>query len=88
MFFTVNNPGPWQSFVKRSDNVGLPLMAARDKYLREQLLFENYMSFVQQQNQLMAQSSGGGGKPSPQEEETDNTINNYVDDSYVENYFE
>ena len=88
MFFTVNNPGPWQSFVKRADNVGLPLMAARDKYLREQLLFENYMSFVQQQNMLMAQSAGGGGRPFTQEEETDNTVNNYVDNDYVENYFE
>jgi len=45
----VNHPGSWQSYLLRGDNVGLPLMEVRDKYLQEQLLFENYMSFVQQQ---------------------------------------
>jgi len=87
MFFTVNPPGPWQEYLNRPSNIGKPLMEVRDMYLREQLLFENYMSFVQQQHMLMAQSAGGGGRPFTQEEETDNTVNNYVDNDYVENYF-
>ena len=72
----VNHPGPWQSYLLRSDNVGLSLMEVRDKYLQEQLLFENYMSFVQQQL-LMSNTSGGGGPD-----------NQYVEDGYIENdYF-
>jgi len=35
-----NPPGPWQYYVNRQDNVGLPIMEVRDKYMREQLLFE------------------------------------------------
>jgi len=40
MFFIVNDPGPWQSYVKRADNIGLPLMEVKQKYLKEQALFE------------------------------------------------
>jgi hypothetical protein len=87
MFFVVNDPGPWQYFVTRRDNVGLPLMEVRNKYLHEQLLFENYMSFVQQQHMLMAQSAGGGGIL-PSTGSIDNTINDFVANDYVEDYFE
>lgn len=87
MFFTANDPGPWQYYLNRPDNVGKPLMEVRDKYLQEQLLFENYMSFITQQQMLMAQSAGGGGPLSTPTEE-DNTINDYVANDYVENYFE
>jgi len=80
----VNHPGSWQSYLLRGDNVGLPLMEVRDKYLQEQLLFENYMSFVQQQQLLMSNASGGGG-PLPQT--IDPSENEYVVNNYIDNYF-
>ncbi len=61
MFFISNDPGPWSSYLSRSDNKNLPLMEVRDKYLREQLLFEQQLSFIQQQQMMMANSSAGGG---------------------------
>ena len=87
MFFVVNDPGPWQYFTNRRDNVGLSLMEVRNKYLHEQLLFENYISFIQHQQALMAQSAGGGG-PLPGGDTGDNTINDYIANDYVEDYFE
>jgi hypothetical protein len=84
--FIVNHPGPWQSYLNRPDNIGKPLMEVKDKYLQEQLLFENYMSFIHQQQMMMVNaSSGGGPKPTPTE---DNTENELVANDYVENYFE
>ena len=83
--FITHHPGPWQSYLNRPDNVGKSLMEVRDRYLQEQLLFENYMSFIHQQQMLMSQAASGGG-PKPTEE--DNTINEFVANDYVENYFE
>ena len=83
--FIVNHPGPWQSYLNRPDNVGKPLMEVRDKYLQEQLLFENYMSFQLQQQLMMANASGGGG-PLPQT--IDPSENNYVVNGYIDDYFE
>lgn len=59
--FIVNDPGPWQYFINRSDNVGKPLMEVKQKYLKEQMLFEQqqyqmYMNWLQMQ---------GKGIPSP-----------------------
>jgi hypothetical protein len=62
--FLTNPPGPWQSYLNRPDNKGLSLMEVKNKYMQEQLLFENYMSFQMQQQMLMSQQSSGGG-PSP-----------------------
>ena len=86
MFFTVNHPGPWQSFVNRTDNVGKPLMEVRDKYLNEQLLYENYMNFTHQQQLMMSNaSSGGGSLLNPPEDPSEN---NYVVNNYIDDYFE
>ena len=85
--FIVNHPGPWQSYLNRPDNVGKSLMEVKDKYLQEQLLFENYMSFMHQQQMMMSQAASGGG-PKPTSTEEDNTVNEFVANDYVENYFE
>lgn len=82
--FIVNHPGPWQSYLNRPDNAGKSLMEVRDKYLQEQLLFENYMSFIHQQQMMMANASGGGG-PLPT---VDPSENEYVVNDYIDNYFE
>ncbi len=58
----INDPGPWQWFVKRTDNVGLPLMEQRRKYMHEQLLFEDYMSTI---NTVSTISAGAAGGPAP-----------------------
>ena len=69
--FLVNHPGPWQYYVNRSDNKGLPITEVKNKYMQEQLLYENYMSFQMQQQLLMSNASAGGGplpsspQPSP-----------------------
>ena len=58
--FIVNHPGPWQHYVNRPDNKGLNIMEIKSKYLKEQLLFEQYMSFQRQQQLLMSQNASGG----------------------------
>jgi hypothetical protein len=68
-----NDPGPWQYYVNRADNKGLNVMVVRDKYLNEQLIFENQMMSQYMSNQV---GIGMG----------DNTQNDYVELGYVENY--
>ena len=83
--FTTNDPGPWQYYVNRQDNVGLSIMEVKDKYMREQLLFEQQMNFMHHQQMIMSQQSSGGGRlPSGS---GDNTINSFVANDYVEDYF-
>jgi hypothetical protein len=65
MFF-ISNPGPWQSFVRRSDNVGLPLMEVKQKYLKEQALFEadqrrQYNEYLKMIHHSQGGSGGGVG---------------------------
>ena len=66
--FLTNHPGPWQVYLNRSDNKGLSLMEVKNKYMQEQLLYENYMSFQMQQQLMMSNASAGGGllpEPTP-----------------------
>jgi len=68
--FTAQDPGPWQSFVIRPDNNGLPINVLTDKYLTEQLMFmDQYNSFIAYQNWLNVQGSGvtnsGGDTTAP-----------------------
>lgn len=57
MFF-VNDPGPWQSFILRGDNVGRPINEVTQKYLHEQLQFDNFMSMQQQLQVQQFQNKG------------------------------
>jgi hypothetical protein len=84
--FITNDPGPWQYYVNRQDNVGLSLMEVKDKYMREQLLFEQQINFMYQQQMIMSQASSGGG-PSLDPSE-DPSENNYVVNDYIDDYFE
>ena len=57
--FSVEDPGPWQSFAMRPDNIGLPIQIMTDKYLTEQLMFmDQYNNFLAYQNWLQGQPSG------------------------------
>ena len=64
MWKPIHGPGPWLIFQGRKDNVGVPLMEVRKKYMQEQLLFENYVSNIQQLNALSPNISTGGGPSS------------------------
>ena len=79
--FLINHPGPWQYYVNRADNKGLSLMEIKNKYMKEQLLFEQHMNFQMQQQMFLQQQSAGG------EKFIDNTENEYVENDYIENYF-
>ena len=61
----INDPGPWQWFIKRTDNVGLPLMEQKRKYMYEQLLFEDYMSTINTVNTVSTAAAGAAGGPAP-----------------------
>ncbi len=65
MFIPHEGPGTWQSFLKRKDNIGLPIMEARQKYLKEQLLFENYLSTLNTVNTVSTAAAGAAGGPAP-----------------------
>jgi hypothetical protein len=82
-----NDPGPWQYYVNRPDNVGLPIMEVKDKYMREQLLFEQNLNFIQQQRMMMSNESSGGGVFNPNQNQ-DDTENSYVVNDYVEDYLD
>ena len=57
--FTAQDPGPWQLFVTRPDNIGLPIQIVTDKYLTEQLIFmDQYNTFIAYQNWLNVQGAG------------------------------
>jgi hypothetical protein len=86
--FIVNHPGPWQSYLNRPDNIGKPLMEVKDRYLQEQLLFENYMSFMHQQQLMMSQAASGGGPSFQTTASLDPSENSYVVNNYIDDYFE
>ncbi len=64
-------PGPWQSFTRRKDNIGLSVMEVKQKWMKEQLLFESYLNTLSTVSTAAAgaaggpaPSTGGGGTPS------------------------
>jgi hypothetical protein len=71
MFF-VNDPGPWQSFILRGDNVGRSINEVTQKYLNEQLQFENFISMEQQLQLQQYQNKG----PLPNNGSSE--VNNYI----------
>lgn len=65
MFIPHEGPGTWQSFLKRKDNVGLTIMEARQKYLKEQLLFESYFQTLNTTSTVSTAAAGAAGGPAP-----------------------
>lgn len=55
----IQNPGHWQTFLLRNDNRKLTVEQARQKYMKEQLLFEQVM--FQQQMLLNSSAASVGG---------------------------
>ena len=61
-----DHPGPWHYYLKRPDNKGLHIMQIKQKYLQEQLLFEQQLQLNEAQNQQQSivsnvSSVGSGG---------------------------
>lgn len=54
-----NDPGLWQHFVNRPDNVGRPIMEVKQKYLTEINAFESSV------NAMSAGDAGAGGGTAP-----------------------
>ena len=48
MWKPIYDPGPWKAYLSKKENKGLPIMEVRKKYLKEHLLFEDFIT--QQQN--------------------------------------
>jgi hypothetical protein len=60
----INDPGPWQHYVQRKDNIGLSIESIRRKYLAESILFEEQIaSLTLQNNQNSSAAAGGGTAP-------------------------
>ena len=58
--FIVNDPGPWQQYIKRRDNVGLPLMEVKNKYLVESIRYNEQIINQAKNLNIVPQGSGGG----------------------------
>ena len=61
--YGAQDPGNWQSFLKRQDNAGLPIMEAKSKFLQEQMNFDSLVNFATQ-----AQTNTGGIAQNPLED--------------------
>ena len=66
MIFTAEHPGTWKEFMKKSQNRDLPIMEARQKYLKEQLDYENQLSIYLNWNR----HNNPKGRPSTSPEST------------------
>ena len=68
--FIIVDPGPWQYYHHRPDNFGLNTGQLKQKYLHEQMLFEQ-QQFEAYTNWLQGQGKGltaGGPESTPQVE--------------------
>lgn len=55
--FVINDPGPWQYYHHRQDNIGLNTGQLKQKYLTEQMLFEQ-QQYEAYTNWLQGQGKG------------------------------
>jgi hypothetical protein len=55
------DPGPWAQYVKRADNVGLPLQEVTNKYIMESNLYSTQLFEALQQQQQSQQSAVAAG---------------------------
>jgi hypothetical protein len=62
------DPGPWSQYVKRADNVGLPLTEVSKKYMMESQLYSTQLFESLQQQQYQSEqniSAAGATNPTP-----------------------
>jgi hypothetical protein len=66
--YITKDPGPWQQYVKRDDNIGLPLQEVAKKYTMESNMYtqQMLMEIQMKQHQIEQDSSAvGASQPSP-----------------------
>jgi hypothetical protein len=78
----MEHPGPWQLFTKRSDNRLLDVMQCKSKYILEEANFFREAQLVQ-----ALQNSPKGPRQLATNGEVETQTNNYVDDTYIDDYF-
>lgn len=62
MIYTAENPGNWSIWKRKPENKNLSLTEAKQKFLKEQLLFEDqYTNFVATQQAIQQQKAQTGG---------------------------
>ena len=67
MYHIQLDPGPWQQYVKRADNIGLPLNEVSKKYMMESNLYATQLfeALQQQQSMQSAVAAAGAGLGTP-----------------------
>lgn len=55
MLIAQENPGEWLHFIEREDNEGLTILELKEKYRDEKILFENYITNLDQHKLMIAQ---------------------------------
>lgn len=61
------DPGPWQQYIKRADNIGLPLHEVSKKYMMESNLYATQLFEATQQSPVaIAGPASGGGSATEQ----------------------
>jgi len=57
----IQDPGLWQHYILRTDNVSLPIETLRRKYLAESIAFEEHISQLMNSHNYINSSLGGPG---------------------------
>lgn len=65
LMLTTQDPGPWQYFVKRQDNIGLPIQQVTKKYLTEQMMYEYQFNQFMYHQGMMAQQGASQSPAAP-----------------------
>jgi hypothetical protein len=79
-----NDPGLWQHFVNRPDNIGLPILEVKQKYITEVNTFESNIASA------VGDAGAGGGTAPPQPScttqisfDTNNVSSSLISISYI-----
>jgi len=57
----IQDPGLWQHYILRTDNISLPIETLRRKYLAESIAFEEHISQLMNSHNYINSSLGGPG---------------------------
>ena len=78
------DPGPWQIFVRRPDNIGLVPIRVKEKYLKESFLWQQQLAVFATGTATSGDSPGNSSGASGG---NDGSENDYTDPDYIEDYY-